>query len=123
MPLVDSAVSGLLKTYAHVAPTERGAYQLVRAARTLIPRQRWTLPRTTPDNLSMTLDLGVYPDCCMAFGLYELHTYRLLKSLQTPGMHFVDCGANLGYFTLLAARWVGETGKVDAFEPDPINRA
>jgi FkbM family methyltransferase len=37
-------------------------------------------------------------------------------------MHFVDCGANIGYFTMLAARCVGPGGRVDAFEPDPLNR-
>jgi FkbM family methyltransferase len=34
---------------------------------------------------------------------------------------FVDIGANIGYFTLLASDAVGDTGKVFAFEPDPRN--
>jgi FkbM family methyltransferase len=38
-------------------------------------------------------------------------------------MHFVDCGANIGYFTLAGARLVGAGGRVDAVEPDPLNRA
>lgn len=59
----------------------------------------------------------------MAFGLYELDTARLIRRLLEPGGWFVDCGANIGYFTLLAARRVGPEGRVDAFEPDPINRA
>ena len=34
-------------------------------------------------------------------------------------MCFVDVGANIGYYTLLAARRVGPTGRVFAIEPSP----
>ena len=33
----------------------------------------------------------------------------------------MDLGANIGYFSLLAAKLVGEKGKVFAFEPEPKN--
>jgi FkbM family methyltransferase len=33
----------------------------------------------------------------------------------------IDVGAHIGYYTLLAARRVGENGRVFAFEPDPNN--
>lgn len=36
-----------------------------------------------------------------------------------PGMTFVDVGAHVGWYTLLACRCVGPTGKVIAFEPNP----
>lgn len=42
----------------------------------------------------------------------------LLKFLK-PGGVFYDIGANIGYYALVAARKVGETGKVYAFEPMP----
>jgi FkbM family methyltransferase len=42
-------------------------------------------------------------------------------ALRTGGV-VVDVGAYLGYFTLLAARRVGETGRVVAFEPHPDSR-
>lgn len=59
----------------------------------------------------------------MAYGLYELDSIRLIRSLLRPGDHFVDCGANVGYVTLLASRQVGPTGRVDSVEPEPHNRA
>ena len=42
----------------------------------------------------------------------------LLRHLR-PGMTFYDLGANIGYFSLMAARMVGPSGKVIAFEADP----
>ncbi len=37
------------------------------------------------------------------------------------GMCVFDVGANIGYYTLLAARAVGPSGRVHAFEPEPHN--
>lgn len=42
----------------------------------------------------------------------------LLQHLR-PGMTFYDLGANIGFFSLLAARIVGPTGRVVSFEADP----
>jgi FkbM family methyltransferase len=36
-----------------------------------------------------------------------------------PGMTFYDIGANIGFFSLLAARIIGPEGRVVAFEADP----
>ncbi|HVM32248.1 MAG TPA: FkbM family methyltransferase [bacterium] len=53
--------------------------------------------------------------------IYEpLETRLLLENLE-KGQTFVDIGANIGYYTLLAARQVGPQGRVLAFEPDPDN--
>jgi FkbM family methyltransferase len=54
-------------------------------------------------------------------GEYERGTAVLCESLLTPGMTVVDIGAHFGYHTLLAARSVGQSGKVYAFEPHPTN--
>ena len=35
------------------------------------------------------------------------------------GMKYLEIGANIGYFTVLASTLVGTTGRVHAFEPDP----
>jgi FkbM family methyltransferase len=52
---------------------------------------------------------------------YEPHVTAAIERLVKPGMVFVDIGANLGYLSLVAARVVGERGKVICFEPNQEN--
>ncbi len=40
-----------------------------------------------------------------------------LEKLLAPGSTFIDVGANMGIYTLVASRLVGEAGRVIAFEP------
>lgn len=54
-------------------------------------------------------------------GIWEAYETQLTLALLKEGDVFVDVGANLGYFTVLAAARVGERGRVFAFEPDPDN--
>lgn len=42
--------------------------------------------------------------------------------LLAPGMTVLDLGANQGYYTLLASRTVGKSGRVFSFEPSPRER-
>ncbi|AJM91249.1 FkbM family methyltransferase [Nitrosopumilus piranensis] len=51
--------------------------------------------------------------------LYEPGTTNFLKKILKKGMNVINIGANIGYFTLLAARQIGPEGKVFAFEPFP----
>jgi|SRR5579872_288253 len=44
---------------------------------------------------------------------------EILSKRLKPGMVFYDLGANIGFFSLLAARLVGAAGQVFSFEPDP----
>ncbi|MGH9746305.1 MAG: FkbM family methyltransferase [Candidatus Acidiferrales bacterium] len=53
----------------------------------------------------------------------EAPTQELLKKRLKPGMVFYDLGANVGLFSILAARLVGPAGKVVSFEPDPETAA
>lgn len=50
---------------------------------------------------------------------YEPDTAAFIRRHLRPGMVFVDVGANNGFFSLLAAHYVGTTGRVFAFEPNP----
>jgi FkbM family methyltransferase len=56
-----------------------------------------------------------------AKGTYEPLIEKAIVSGLTPGSVFYDVGAHIGIFSLLAARIVGESGAVFAFEADPDN--
>lgn len=56
------------------------------------------------------------------FGVWEPAITALVRSHLKPGHVFVDVGANVGYYSLLAAQAVGDTGHVIAFEPSPTVR-
>lgn len=53
-------------------------------------------------------------------GELEPGTRLLMQSLLRPGDHFVDVGANIGMLSLTAARVIGPTGRLWAFEPHPV---
>jgi FkbM family methyltransferase len=53
------------------------------------------------------------------WGCWEPDESWVLRALLRPGDVFVDVGANIGYFTLLAASIVGPSGRVIAFEATP----
>lgn len=54
---------------------------------------------------------------------YEVEMKHCLKSLIRSGMTVFDVGAHVGYYTLMAARLVGPSGRVYAFEAEPENYA
>jgi len=60
--------------------------------------------------------------CTYVDGRYEPNEMYAMSKLISPGMRVVDVGANAGVFTLIAARLVGATGTVDAFEPSTRDR-
>jgi FkbM family methyltransferase len=53
------------------------------------------------------------------FGLWEPHITSWINSSLRPGDSFIDVGANIGYYSLLASRLVGEHGSVVAVEASP----
>jgi FkbM family methyltransferase len=75
-----------------------------------------------PTTLGFTVD-GSTSDLIQrylyVFGVWEPDITHWLREHLRPGDVVVDIGANIGYFSLLAATAVGPTGQVIAFEPVP----
>lgn len=68
----------------------------------------------------LLLDLQAEKDYWL--GTYEVDLQRALADFLQPGQAVYDCGANIGYISLLAARQVGAEGRIFAFEALPANR-
>ena len=54
-------------------------------------------------------------------GRWEADEGAWLRATVRRGQTVIDCGANIGYFSVLASRLVGPRGKVIAVEPDRDN--
>jgi FkbM family methyltransferase len=54
-----------------------------------------------------------------ALNSFEPFTTEIFEKVLKRGDTVIDIGANVGYYSLVAARIVGESGKVYAFEPNP----
>jgi len=71
----------------------------------------------------LNLDLRDEAVCSAMFadGVWEPEETSFLSNTLQPGMVFVDVGAHIGYYTVIASDIVGNGGKVFAFEPDARN--
>jgi FkbM family methyltransferase len=65
------------------------------------------------------LDLSDHIQRAVFMGTYEAIEANLLSRNLEAGMVFADVGANVGFYTALAASLVGSNGRVLAFEPSP----
>jgi FkbM family methyltransferase len=68
--------------------------------------------------LASTNDMVTAPHL-ISVGINEPHNTRVLTSLVKPGDVFVDIGANVGYFSVLAGWRAAPDGEIWAFEPNP----
>ena len=70
--------------------------------------------------LWMRLDIReIGQETILMESIWEPKTTRYLCETLGPGQVFLDIGANAGYFSLVASRCVGDSGKVLAVEPNP----
>ena len=68
--------------------------------------------------LKLKLDLDEWIQQQVYFlGVYDEKGINFLKKILKKGDVFVDVGANIGCYTLVAAKLVGNFGEIHAFEP------
>jgi FkbM family methyltransferase len=92
----------------------RSFYRLLR------PIHRYATIRL-PCGIPITVDLAHWKWARIARrGYHELDTERFMAEYLRPGDVTVDAGANIGVLTTLAAKLVTDSGRVYAFEVDPL---
>lgn len=113
------------------APGNRGRRlaRLLRSIAWLLNKKALRRPWTLPVYAGMGLRLRCHPGSIIALHVvqrsewHDWDTAKFITSFLRPGDTFIDAGANIGLYTLPAARIVGEAGTVIAVEPSPVNRA
>jgi FkbM family methyltransferase len=114
-------LSTVVRLYLSYFPIERGKWRLWKALELkLVTPRTGTVRERILTGVAMNLRLGDRLDRFIYFWRqWEPNETWLIQRLLQPGDTFVDVGANIGYFTLAAARIVGESGAVLAIEPVP----
>lgn len=75
----------------------------------------------TCEGHKMIVRLNHLTDLTAVFGRPEESEIKnIIRKLPREGV-FIDAGAHIGRYTLMAAKYIGPSGRVLAFEPDPQN--
>ncbi len=105
IPYVES---WLKQKFAHLLSTKREEWFEFKTG----PRQGMKMKLRLPEENEFFLET------------HDPQITRLLCDLLFPSQVFLDVGAHIGYYTLLASRLIGSGGKVFAIDPSPdtVNR-
>lgn len=121
IPAIDHAALSLCRWYVRYAPAALGKPGLIRGY--LNPRlrdhPRQVASRTRFGATFATDTQDLIQRYLYAFGEWEPHMTAWLRRRLKPGDVFVDVGANIGYYSVLASRLVGAEGNVVAIEASP----
>ncbi len=105
-PLVSSYLNSQEFASRHLLNRQLGEWQLVE-----LPHCK--MYASAEDSLSGAIIIQTHE--------YEPHVGKIFREYLRPGMGVLDIGANIGYFSLLAASLVGPSGFVQSWEPSPTN--
>ncbi|MEZ5942742.1 MAG: FkbM family methyltransferase [Planctomycetaceae bacterium] len=74
--------------------------------------------QTVEDGLTMNLGVVDHIERHLRTeGIWDRPVSDVLRAVLKPGSQFLDIGANIGYFTLMGSKLVGDDGLVVAIEP------
>ena len=109
----------LFRTFNRLNPTSHGRHYVAGLAKRLgaMPEDgEFQVAHGVVMGLHMKdfLERSIYFDC------FEFLCTRIVLSFLKQGSVFIDIGANVGYYSLLANVRVGSTGRVLSFEPHPV---
>lgn len=112
----------LLLLYTSRFPVEKGKVRLVNSFGRWLRHAGDSEVVRRGTGYMMQLDLeDMVQESIFFFGFYEKPLATYFISQLSEGMVFVDVGAHVGQYTLLASKEVGPTGHVYSFEPHPTN--
>ncbi|MGE5219859.1 MAG: FkbM family methyltransferase [Chloroflexota bacterium] len=121
MPPTRMLLAALFRSYVRYIPFSTGKRYLW--ARVIDPYFAWKshpFVASTLSGIKMKGDAkDIIPQYIYYFGIWEPHITRWVSRCLAPGDTFVDVGANVGYYSLLASRLVGKSGTVVAIEASP----
>ncbi len=108
----------LVRLYTVYSPLRRGKDRLREVLKPIIePRTRTILTTTIPYHQKLRVFTGEWvSDQIFYFGCFERELVTMLAEALRPGMVFLDVGAHVGLYSVVAATRVGAHGKVYAFE-------
>ena len=110
-------VLDLVRHLMHLLPLRGRGRLALFLSKVLVPKGKVCVPLRT--GASMILNFQNKHEVAMYFDIFAEPISKLQKRLLRPGDIFVDCGANVGYFSFLAAPLVTKMGKVVAIEANP----
>lgn len=108
----------LLSRYIQLAPSHKGKGRIVGYWMAHRDRSR-SRYATLPGGSTILCDMSCDYDAMVFLGQEEQTELRWLIGRLQPGDLFIDCGANIGLWTLVAAARVGESGHIVSYEPNP----
>jgi FkbM family methyltransferase len=119
--VITDGLTSFFRTYVRYVPIQTGKELLFQ--RIIRPYLSWR-PFSTVATTTFGARIAVaLPDLIQSriyfFGFWEPNLTHFIRRALRAGDTFVDVGANIGYFSLLASKIVGERGQVFSVEASP----
>lgn len=110
-------------TFTRRLPRMRGAGRICGLVQWIYNRKRRRDTLADVLDFKMVLDPSDNLEGQLLFSphLYDRKEIACLRKHLKPGDTFVDAGANVGFYSLIASKLIGSLGSVLAIEADPVN--